>query len=242
MARRPGMVNGNHTNRDAAPPSTLAAQIVQNQSRPIASQKPGDEATFKDHLRDILDENSIQQETDVNVNAQLIHVVAQAGLSPLIANNPFSDLAAAADSLKVIDVTARRQPDVLFTSVVPNGPPLILGLLATVVALSGRPKAQDLPTSQLLQSLIDTLDASIDLWQHAQQVKDVLRDFATGEPCPFWCLASTDLSSKMQSSPWSPFSRQTCHHRWICLQHVAYHGCGSIPTMQSRCLKVLGLQ
>ena len=66
MARRPSSaarphtngssVNGGrlHTNGDLPPPSTLAAQIVQNQVRPEATHDNGEKATFSGLLQEIL--------------------------------------------------------------------------------------------------------------------------------------------------------------------------------------------
>ena len=120
MARGVPITNGVHKNGDGPPPSTLAAQIVQNQYR-AAPQKNGEAATFAQLLREILHDHAATPETNVQVNVKLISVVAEAGLAPLADDNPFpqwdSLIAQAIDSIAVIQATIRRQPEVLFSTI-----------------------------------------------------------------------------------------------------------------------------
>jgi serine/threonine-protein kinase ATR len=129
----------------------------------------------------LLYDDGAQQETDVNVNAQLIHVVAQAGLTPLATGNPFADVEAATDSIKVIEVTVKRQPEVLFTALVPEGPPLLLELLASLVVLYGRSKPQELAITPALQSLLTSLSSSTESWPKARLLSSILVDCVDGE-------------------------------------------------------------
>jgi serine/threonine-protein kinase ATR len=175
------MTEGGRANGEGPPPSTLAAQMVQNQLRPATDSRPGDETTFKKILRDILYDDGAQQETDVTVNAQLIHVVAQVGLTPLATGNPFADVEAAVDSIKVIELTVKRQPEVLFTATVSEGPPLLLELLASLVVLYGRPKSQEFAISPALLSLLTSLSSSTESWPKARQLSSILIDCVDGE-------------------------------------------------------------
>ncbi|KAK3703151.1 serine/threonine-protein kinase M1 [Vermiconidia calcicola] len=179
MARGVPITNGVPINGDGPPPSTLAAQIVQNQYR-AAPQKNGEAATYAQLLREILHDHAATPETDVQVNVKLISVVAEAGLAPLADDNPFvqwdSLIAQATDSIAVIEATIKRQPEVLFSTINENGPQLLLPLLARLAAVCGRPRCQDLPIVQLLNSVFGVLKASIDLWEYAQVLRDAVQN------------------------------------------------------------------
>jgi serine/threonine-protein kinase ATR len=183
MTRRTSNVNGTYTNGDTLPPSTLAAQIVQNQTTSVPQQN-GETPTFAELLQEILNNHSAMPETDVQVNVKLISVVAQAGLGPLTDGNPFAQvdhlLSQATDSLTVIESTIRRQPEVLFCSTGTNGPQLLLPLLSRLVAVCGRQKCEDLPIVRLLDSTFSALVASIDLWQQAQALRQVIESCVDG--------------------------------------------------------------
>jgi serine/threonine-protein kinase ATR len=185
MARRPNVtIHGNTTHDDDPPPSTLAAQIVQNQTRPAESQRHEETASFRDLLHEILHNQAAAQEHDVNVNTQLVSVVNQAGLIPLTVDNPFAEwdmlIPQAKDSIAVIEFTVQRQPDVLFTELTANGPQLALSLIATSVALCGRPKCEEISASRVLIAATRTLDSSIHLWQRALTLRCVLQDCVDG--------------------------------------------------------------
>ncbi|KAK3050228.1 serine/threonine-protein kinase M1 [Extremus antarcticus] len=165
-----------------APPSTLAAQIVQNQTRSSAPQQNGEKATFAQLLHELLNNRGATPETDVQINVKLISVVAEAGLAPLVDGNPFADhdalLAQAIDSITVIETTIRRQPEVLFTSVVEDGPQLLLPLLARLLAVGGRSKCEGLPIVRLFDATFAALKASLDLWHYAQALQQIVQDCA----------------------------------------------------------------
>ena len=184
MARRNPVANGVHSNGEAPPPSTLAAQIVQNQTRTPAPQTNGEAVTFSHLLHEILYNHAATPETDVNVNVKLVNVVAEAGLAPLADGNPFAQwdvlIEQAKDSIAVIEATIRRQPEVLFTSISPGGPQLLLPLVARLVAVCGRARCEQLPVVPLLDSIIQALDGSIDLWQNSQIVRHLVEDCIHG--------------------------------------------------------------
>lgn len=185
MARRTqATINGERTNGDGPPPSTLAAQLVQNQTRQTTSQPQDENATFRGLLHEILHNHAATQEGDVAVNAQLVSVVNQAGLVPLTLDNPFADwevlIQQAGDSIAVIETTVRRQPEVLLIQLNPDGPQLVLNLLATLLAFYGRPKCEDLVIAPLLGSILEALSSSIDLWQQAGVFREVLQECMNG--------------------------------------------------------------
>lgn len=185
MARRVPTADGAQNNDYAPPPSTYAAQIVQNQTRPAAPQQDGDHPTFPKLLHAILNDPAAAQETDLRVNVQLIDVVAEAGLAPLALNNPFAQydvlISQANDSLAVIEKTIKRQPELLLTSVSEDGPPLALPLFARLLAICGRPKYEDLPVARLFDSLIRTLTSSTELWQSGKTLQEVCQDVVDGK-------------------------------------------------------------
>lgn len=185
MARRTANVNGGATNGDAAPQSTLAAQIVQNQTRPATSQQPaGETSDIREQLQAILYNQATVQEKDVKVNAQLISALIAAGLAPLTAGNPFADgdvlLSLAVDSISVIEATVKRQPEVLQEELTPNGPQLLLRLLTSLIVLCGKPKCDELPIRRLLESSVSALRNSVNFWPHAQVLQQVLQECVEG--------------------------------------------------------------
>ena len=183
MARRPAAVNGNHVNGDA-PPSTLAAQIVQNQNRQTANLMPGEVAIFDDLLQEMLYNDSAAQETNLNTNVQLVSVMAQMGLQPLGVDNPFAAWEAAipraADSIAVIEKTIARQPEILLAQTSEDGPQVFLNVLTAVLAACGRLKCRDLPFSRLLSTAIEVLSHSIHLWQQALVLQEVIEECVDG--------------------------------------------------------------
>lgn len=188
--RDPRSNNGvhNHFNGEAPPPSTLAAQIVQNQTVARASsqqqQAGGEKATFAGLLHEILHNPAATPETDLSVNVQLISVVVEAGLSVLTRDDPFAQLdlliPQAKDSLSVVQATIVRQPEVLFTLISSDGPPLVLWLLARLFALCGRPKCDGLKIAGLVDAAVRALEKSVKLWRSAEDVKALVRDCVNG--------------------------------------------------------------
>ncbi|SMR49430.1 unnamed protein product [Zymoseptoria tritici ST99CH_3D1] len=182
MARRPAVIaNGARADNDAPPQSTLAAQIVHNQTRPQASSEHhGETANIRDLLQDFLHNEANVQETDVGVNAQLVKVLVQAVLERLTTGVLFENddvlLSLASDSMAVIQATVKRQPEVLLVQLSPNEPPLLLSLLATLLALGGRPKSEDLTIRRLLETSLASLSTSVTIWQYARTLGEVIQD------------------------------------------------------------------
>lgn len=177
-------MNGVHFNADAPPPSTLAAQIVQNQTRPDIPLTDGETPTFAQLLHEILNNPGEVQETDLKTNVALVSVVAEAGLAPLARDDPFAQfdvlIPQAKDSIAVIEKTIERQPEVLFTSTNDNGPQLALPLLVQLAALCGRPRCEELPISNLIECAVAALVSSSELWHYEKLFKQVCQDMVDG--------------------------------------------------------------
>lgn len=150
--------NGNHL----PPPSTIAAQIVHNRSN-VARQEPENKALFGKLLQEYL-RDPIIEDSNVDTNAQLIQVVAEAGLDVMLTNDPFAPDTLpqqAKDSLLVIRLTVTRKPEVLLYNgdEVNERPPLILWLLTKILKLLGRKHldAIHVDLSTLLSTMVTIL-------------------------------------------------------------------------------------
>jgi hypothetical protein len=210
-------LNGTHTNGDAPPPSTLAAQIVQNQTTTKASQQSGEKATFAGLLHEILHNPSATPETDIGVNVQLISVVVEAGLSILTRDDPFAQLdillPQAADSLAVVEATIVRQSDVLFAHISQDGPPLIIWLLARLLPLCSRPKCGELKIAGLINSAISAASKS-KFWRSAAMIQELTRECVNGMYY---------------------FQSSHAHHAYVLCRYSQYSGDTEYPCWKSVC-------
>lgn len=171
------------SNGDGPPPSTLAAQIVQNQTRPLVSQQNEQQALFGTLLNEILNDTGAEIESDIATNVQLVKVLVEAGLLVLAQDAPFSaDIRTqqARDSISVIAKTIKRQPHILVAPIVENGPPLCLWLLTQLLAVIGNPKARSLALVELLSTSIEVLSKSIKLWQFASLLTSTVQECING--------------------------------------------------------------
>lgn len=140
-------------NELAEPPqSTLAAQLVSHFTDGNKHPRTRDEETFRQLLREILGTESGQVlraetlETDSDVDCKLIYVIVKAGLEKIISDDPFNSKTEfsrqAADSLTAINLTIKRNPEVLFVASQFQGPdpwpigPLYLWLLPKLLVLT----------------------------------------------------------------------------------------------------------
>jgi serine/threonine-protein kinase ATR len=144
----------------APPPSTIAAQIVNDHSRLDPNQRTEQKAPFGQLLKEILrDPSSIEDDSDVN--AKLISAVARRGLDVLQYDNLFNRdnlVAEAIDSLLVIEVIIQRYPGLLLyqTSTEDDspGPCVFLWLIPKIVSFVGKIRLSSLQTD--LQRLLTT--------------------------------------------------------------------------------------
>ena len=245
MTRRVPTANGVHTNGDVPPPSTLAAQIVQNQTRPAPPQQNGEKVTFAELLHEILHDRDATPETDIRVNVKLINVVAEAGLAPLADGNPFAQwdilIPQAIDSIAVIESTIKRQPEVIITSISSDGPLLLLPLIARLAAVCGRFQCEDLPVVRLLDSVFRVLKSSLDLWQYANTLRQVLQECVDGTLKSSCKYAPAHFLSQNSCQVWNRRLHRTPNFRSSYRLPEVLHSCGRSPKMRLLFLTVVRL-
>lgn len=165
--------NGAELNGDV-PPSTIAAQIVQNHSNIDARQEPENKALFGQLLQEYMRDPACE-ESSLETNAKLILVVAEAGLDGMLRDNPFAQdllLPQAKASISVIQLTVVRTPEVLLyaeddgTGGV-TSPPLVLRLFAKLLTFLGRGNLSSVQTELkvLLSTCVSSLLRTSELWQ-----------------------------------------------------------------------------
>ena len=183
-------VNGNkEMHHVGQPPSTLAAQIVQNHEQAVHQDNDDQRAQFRQLLQEIL-HNTTFEETDLEVNYKLVRVVTQAGLDVFLQDDPFARrsllVEQARDSIAVIELTIQRSPALLLY---PNRrenehseQPLFFWILPRLLALLGNPKADGLQSilQHLLPFIISSLMGTSHLWQHALSFLNMYRSCANG--------------------------------------------------------------
>ncbi|KAF9631673.1 Phosphatidylinositol 3-/4-kinase catalytic [Lasiodiplodia theobromae] len=171
------------------PPSTIAAQIVNNHSRANGAQEPQNNVLFGQLLQEFLADPSAE-ESDVRLNLQLISVVVEAGFNALLKENPFGRdvlLSQAKDGISVIRITIERNPGLLFYHD-PSGadhttqPPLVAKLLPTLFSLLSRPPLQALHADlrDLLHSFIQVLSISRNTWHEANVLFETYQTSISG--------------------------------------------------------------
>ncbi|ORX98750.1 hypothetical protein BCR34DRAFT_142938 [Clohesyomyces aquaticus] len=188
MARK----RGNSTQRLAAvsaangipPPSTIAAQIVNNASNANAQQESGSKVAFGQLLQEYLNDPSTD-EPNSQLNAQLISVIAEAGLDALLQDNPFAvDLLVqqAVDSIAAIKLTVQRRPHLLLSPRNDDNegaprPLLFIWLFPKLLGLLGNPKLQEIQAvvQDLLCTSISALTQASGLAQQASSLEELYR-------------------------------------------------------------------
>ena len=152
------------------PRSTLAAQLVNHFTDGKKHSRNQDQETFRQLLQEVLGSEDEQHprteaiETDSVVNYKLIYVIFKAGLEVLHSEDPFGKQderhKQAVDSLAAIELTIRRNPEVLFAapSSQENDPkskgPLFLWLVSESLSLTG--KTQDRGITNCVIQLLKT--------------------------------------------------------------------------------------
>ncbi|GME37014.1 Phosphatidylinositol 3-/4-kinase catalytic [Neofusicoccum parvum] len=180
----PGWGNG-------VPPSTIAAQIVNNHSRANETQEPQNNALFGQLLQEFLTDPSAEA-PDVRLNLQLVSVVVEAGFNALLKENPFGRdvlLSQAKDGISVIRITIERNPELLFYHDQENEdsasqPPLVARLLPTLFSLLSRPSLELLHADlrDLLYSSIQALFAHHGTWDDAKVLVETYQACIIGLP------------------------------------------------------------
>ncbi len=171
------------------PPSTIAAQIVDNLSSVNREPRQDDQRNFEQLLLTIVGNDGMAAtsagviETDLNDNYKLINVVTRAGLEVMLRDDPFMDIShllpQASNSVLVIELTIKRTPDVLFFkphditgSSRESQVPLFLWLLPKLLALFAVKDADYFQQKimNLISTILTVTTRSPGSWQNWEQL------------------------------------------------------------------------
>ncbi|KAF2178853.1 hypothetical protein K469DRAFT_598368 [Zopfia rhizophila CBS 207.26] len=189
------------------PPSTIAAQIVNNASNVHAQQEPGSKVAFGQLLQEYLNDPSTD-EPNSQLNAQLITVIAEAGLDALLQDNPFAAdvlIPQAMDSISAIKLTIQRRPHLLLsTRTEDDGTPrlpLFIWLFPKLLGLLGHPTLDSIQASlqDLLSTFLNVLHRGPNTWHHAVSLVQVYRS------CIDNILFALDTAGPLSRIAGSPF-------------------------------------
>lgn len=143
------------------PPSTIAAQIVNNASNVNAHQQPGSKVAFAQLLKEFLNDPSTDEPSS-QLNAQLISVIAEAGLDALLKDDPFALgqlLEQGIDSIAAIRLSIQRRPHLLLSARATEDeattqPPLLIWLFPKLLSLLDQPNLEAIHAD--VQNLLST--------------------------------------------------------------------------------------
>ena len=130
---------------DNVPPSTIAAQIVQNHELETSGRHFQDHEQFGQLLQEIL-AHSETEYADTITLYKLVTIVIKGGLLALSHRDPFISkdkyFSRAITSVKVIELTIRRNPEILFDSSPSDSkdglrPPIFLIIFSSIVTVLG---------------------------------------------------------------------------------------------------------
>lgn len=176
------------TNGLGLPPSTIAAQIVENHSLAEGGREPKSRAAFGQLLDEIRACPSAV-EHNVQSNYKLISVLAEAGLDALAKQDPFAPhneiITQAIASLEVIEVATRHSPDVLFydgPGTTGPGSQVCLWLLPKLFSVVDCMEYSHIQASlqRLLQSFPETLARSPERWEEVAMLVQLYQTCTDG--------------------------------------------------------------
>ncbi|KAI9844262.1 MAG: serine/threonine-protein kinase M1 [Sclerophora amabilis] len=201
MARGSGVPKQHHATavvskipQDAPPPSTRAAQIVQDLSEVDGNQQEKTREKLEELITELLgtegsslrDENAI--DAGLNLNSKLIIVVTRAGLEILCHDDPFANLdymlPQASNSLLVIESAIERAPKVLFTDVFEDAGasqtpplPLYIWLLPRIIVLLEHENADGLKENLIacLRTVLQETFRCSSTWSESDLVTSYIR-------------------------------------------------------------------
>lgn len=171
------------------PPSTIAAQIVNNASTSNGHHKPESKLAFESLLDEFL-ANPSTSELDTDLNVNFISIIAEGGLDALLQDSLFALdqlLRLAVKSILAIKHNIQQKPHLLFTPRHDGGsgtprPPLFLWLLPKILGLVGHanfePIQEDL--QGLLSTCLQTVSRKANLWGHAVSIQQLFRSCVSG--------------------------------------------------------------
>lgn len=171
------------TGGDNVPPSTIAAQIVQNHDLATSGRQFQDHELFGQLLQEILAHSEAEYADTVTLY-KLVTIVIKGGLLALGHNDPFTSkekyVSRAITSAKVIELTIRRNPEILLDSSlsdVKDGlrPPLFLIIFSSIVTVLGYEDIEKLLPfiRRLLYCCIQEILNTSDLWLRAFALIDL---------------------------------------------------------------------
>lgn len=177
------------------PPSTIAAQIVNNASNANgnANQEAGSKIPFPELLREFL-RNPIIDDLDPELNVQFISTIVEAGLDALHQDNPFAldqpkDLAI--DSIRAINICVWQTPHLLLSSRSNRDddspqPPVFLWLFPKLLSLLDPVKFEALQEhlQRLLGTCLGALGRTSALWRHEVSLVKLYRSCVDSRCCP----------------------------------------------------------
>jgi serine/threonine-protein kinase ATR len=173
-------VNG-HAN--VPPPSTIAAQIVQNASNLHSRHDAAVKVSFGELVKEFLQHPSTD-EPDPQLVA-LICVIAEAGLEGLFKDDPFAQdqqRQQGIDSVSALKLIIRKKPHLLLSAREVNEegipqPPLFLWLFPKLLGLMSHATLQPLHhhAQDLLTSCLEVLSRNPSFWRSAASVATLYR-------------------------------------------------------------------
>lgn len=162
-------------NANVPPPSTIAAQIVQNATHLNARQDAAAKVSFGELVKEFL-QHPNTDEPDPQLVA-LICVIAEAGLDGLFKDDPFAEdqqRQQGIDSISALKVIIQKKPHLLISAKDADGegspqPPLFVWLFPKLLGLMTHITLQPLHqhAQELLGSCLEVLSRAPLLWRHA---------------------------------------------------------------------------
>jgi serine/threonine-protein kinase ATR len=182
----PPTTNGQATtNRNAniPPPSTIAAQIVQNASNLHTHHDAAAKVSFGELVKEFLQHPSTD-EPDPQLVA-LICVIAEAGLEGLFKDDPFAQdqqRQQGIDSISALNLIIRKKPHLLLSAKDADQhgspqPPLFIWLFPKLVGLMSHATLQLLHhhAQDLLTSCLEVLSRNPSFWRNATSMAALYR-------------------------------------------------------------------
>ncbi|KAH7138990.1 hypothetical protein B0J11DRAFT_32467 [Dendryphion nanum] len=165
------------------PPSTIAAQIVDNASKVHDQREPESRRDFERLLDEYLNDPATRADEPDSLLLNVLFLVTQAGLDVLLGDNPFGVsllLPTAVKSISAIRLTIELRPHLLLNVHEPaeDGtprPPLFISLIPKLLGLLGESNLdviQD-PLQQLLVTFFDALNQTSSSWRRAGSIGNV---------------------------------------------------------------------
>ncbi len=170
---------------NARPPSTIAAKIVQNHEQATAGRHFQDHGLFEQLLQEILS-HSDSEYLDTRTLHKLVTIVIKGGLRILAQNDPFISrdvvLTQAATSIRVIELTIRKNPEIILESSLSDTDdgfrlPLIFLIFSSIITILNHENIEILLplVKRLLFCCISEILVTADLWHRTSALVEFYR-------------------------------------------------------------------